>query len=344
MNRILIILWCCVLVACGTTQLVETDPKAVSNPETPVDGPEGLKSELPKDWKELNVESFTSPGHMESLMTFFASDALEGRDSGSQGIELAARYIEEFFKNQDIGPYYETYRDTLGNYEKPAYNIVGVLPGIDDILKEEYIIIGAHYDHIGIIDPENGDTIANGANDNASGTVTVLELARYFAKNKNNHRSLIFVLFSAEEKGLLGSKHLAQRMKGEALNLYVMLNFEMTGVSMDSRNYQLYITGYEKSNLAEVSNAHRGKDIIGFLPTAKKYGLFQRSDNYPFFNEFGVPSHTFCSFDFTNFAYYHKVGDEISTMDFDHMARVVNNMIPIVKGITNAPNQEIKMN
>ena len=120
-------------------------------------------------------------------------------------------------------------------------------------MKDEYILIGAHYDHIGIIDPENGDNIANGANDNASGTISVLELARYFGTHKTNKRSLIFALFSAEEKGLLGSKHLAKKLKEEDLNLYTMLNFEMTGVPMNQKDYTVYITGYEMSNLAEVS-------------------------------------------------------------------------------------------
>lgn len=325
--------------------MVETNPKNVTPTPTTTEpsGPEGVKAEMPTERPSASTNAFTSEEKIGDMMNYLASDELKGRDSGSEGIEMAAQYIEKHFAENGVKPYYKTYRDTLSNFKKPAYNIVGVVEGNDTALKKEFIVIGAHYDHIGTIKPENGDYIANGANDNASGTTTVMELARYFAKNKSNKRTLIFALFSAEEKGLLGSKHLAQRMKKEELNLYAMLNFEMVGVPLRGKNYELYITGYEKSNLAEVSNRYAGENMIGFLPTAKDYGLFQRSDNYDFYKEFGVPSHTYCTFDFTNFAYYHKVDDEVSEMDFAHMAKMVNKMIPVVEGIANASTQEIKI-
>ncbi|MBR9854164.1 MAG: M20/M25/M40 family metallo-hydrolase, partial [Algicola sp.] len=291
----------------------------------------------------VSKEAFTNAERVGEMMNYLASNDLKGRDSGSEGIEMAATYIENYFTSYRLEPYFESYRDTLSNFEKPSFNIVGMIEGNDPELKDEYILIGAHYDHIGIIDPENGDNIANGANDNASGTVSVLELARYFGTQKTNKRSLIFALFSAEEKGLLGSKHLAKKLKEENLNLYTMLNFEMTGVPMNQKDYTVYITGYEMSNLAEVSNAHAKEKLVGFLPTAKEFNLFQRSDNYPFYQEFEVPSHTFCSFDFTNYAFYHKVGDEVSLMDFEHMATLVNKTIPVIEGITNAPTQEVKL-
>jgi Zn-dependent M28 family amino/carboxypeptidase len=170
-----------------------------------------------------------------------------------------------------------------------------------------------------------------------------MELARYFGTNKTNKRSLIFALFTAEEKGLLGSKDLAKKLKEQNLNLYTMLNFEMTGVPLQGKDYELYITGYEMSNLAAVSNTYAGSKLIGFLPTAKEYNLFQRSDNYDFYKEFKVPSHTFCSFDFTNFDHYHKVGDENDIMDFEHMASIVNKLLPVLEGISNSANQEIKL-
>jgi len=309
---------------CGSTQMVETS-----------------KSESPA--RPVSEEAFTNAERVGEMMNYLASNDMKGRDSGSEGIEMAAVYIENYFTSYRLAPYFTSYRDTLSNFKKPSYNIVGVIEGTDPELKDEYILIGAHYDHIGIIDPENGDNIANGANDNASGTISVLELARYFGTHKTNKRSLIFALFSAEEKGLLGSKHLAKKLKEEDLNLYTMLNFEMTGVPMNQKDYTVYITGYEMSNLAEVSNTYAKEKLVGFLPTAKEFGLFQRSDNYPFYQEFGVPSHTFCSFDFTNYAFYHKVGDEASLMDFEHMATLVNKTIPVIEGIANSSFQEIKL-
>src|SRR5690606_13488135 len=108
--------------------------------------------------------------------------------------------------------------------------------------------------------------------------------------------------------------------------------------------YLMYVTGYEKSNLAEIFNAYAEENLVGFLPTAKEFNLFQRSDNYAFHNEFNVPSQTFCTFDFTNFDHYHKVGDEVTLMDFDHMANLVNKTIPVLEKIINASSREIKYN
>lgn len=346
MSKVLSFFVIALMLSCGSTQMVET---TTVSPPTGPSGPEGVKGSVVEEVSEVNSSGdseteFTNAKQIGTLMNYLASDDLKGRDSGSEGIEMAAKYIENHFKSNGVTPYFESYRDTLSNYKKTSYNVVGVVEGNDPILKNEYILIGAHYDHIGIITIDKGDAIANGANDNASGTATVMELARYFGTKKTNKRSLIFALFSAEEKGLLGSEHLAKKLKAKDLNLYAMLNFEMTGVPLIGKDYSVYITGYEKSNLAAVSNDYANENLVGFLPTAKEYSLFQRSDNYPFHREFAVPSHTYCTFDFTNFNHYHKVGDEVELMDFGHMASLVNKMLPVLEGIANAPTQEIKIN
>ncbi len=291
-----------------------------------------------------SVPAQTTSNSVEEVMNVLASDELQGREAGSEGIASAANYIETIFKTHKIAPYFESYRDTISNFEDVAFNIVGLIPGNDKILKNEFIVVGAHYDHIGITKSASNDSIANGANDNASGTTTVLELARYFANAKNNKRSIIFALFTAEEKGLLGSKHLAQKLKDQNLNLYTMLNFEMVGVPLEGKDYLMYLTGYTLSNLAEVSNSYSNEKVVGFLPKAKEFNLFARSDNYSFHEIFKVPSQTFSTFDFTNFDHYHKVGDENKLMDFGHMANVVNKMIPVLEAIINAPTKEIKYN
>ena len=334
------------ILACGSTQLVQTSPEAIAIQEPTAESEVSVAEASTVGVLEETITKpqFTTADKIEVLIGYLASDDLQGRDSGSEGIEKAAEFIEDYLKAAGIKPYYKSYRDTLSNYKPTSFNVVGVLEGNDPVLKEEYILIGAHYDHIGFISPVQGDTIANGANDNASGSTVVMEIARYFARHKNNKRSLIFAWFSAEERGLLGSKHLAKRMKEEELNLYAMLNYEMVGVPMESKGYVMYVTGYGLSNVAEVANAYAGDNLLGFLPTAKTYGLFSRSDNYPFAKEFGVPSHTFCTFDFTNFEYYHQPGDEVKVLDLEHMAKVVNKSIPMLKGIANGPVQELKMN
>ena len=186
--------------------------------------------------------TFSTSESVGKTLSYLASDELEGRDTGSEGIEKAAVFLEDLMKRSGVKPYFKTYRDTLSNFEKPAYNIVGFLPGNDPKLKNEFVIIGAHYDHIGRIKAVNGDDIGNGANDNASGSTAVTELIKYFGKNKGNKRSLLFVFFSAEEKGLLGSKHLAKKLHDEKMDLYFMFNFEMIGVPMKRTDMLMYIT------------------------------------------------------------------------------------------------------
>ena len=197
---------------------------------------------------------------INSIVSFLASDELQGRDTGSQGIETAAKYIEDYFVNIGVKPYYETYRDTYKIKEIDAFNVIGVLEGKDPVLKNEVVILGAHYDHVGYrVKPFEGDSIGNGANDDASGTATVMALANRLAKLNNNKRTIIFALYSGEEMGLLGSKHLAERLKSENCNLYTMLNFEMLGVPFtDNRGYDIFLTGYELSNMADKINDYVG--------------------------------------------------------------------------------------
>ena len=276
-------------------------------------------------------------------MNYLASDELEGRATGSAGIEKAAVFIENFFSNNNVKPYFETYRDTFNLEKVVGYNIVGYVEGNDPKLKDEFIILGAHYDHIGTAKEIDGDVIANGANDDASGTVAVMEWAAYFAKAKTNKRSILFTLYAAEEMGLKGSAHLAKKLKDQNLNLYTMINFEMIGVPRDEGKPYAYITGYNKSNIAEKLNEYNNSKMIGLFPRAKAFNLFMRSDNYPFYKEFKIPAHAISTFDFENFKYYHHVDDEADQMNFDHMKYFIEQMIPAIEGMTNSENKDIKL-
>jgi Zn-dependent M28 family amino/carboxypeptidase len=315
------------IIACGS-------PKLISTPN-----PVASKSTL-----ALTKVNFAKEENVANTLKFLASDDNEGRDSGSKGIEKASVFLENLMKENSIKPYFKTYRDTLSNFDKPAYNIVGYIEGNDPLLKSEFVIIGAHYDHIGKIAAVNGDEIANGANDNASGSTAVSEVMKYFAKKKKNKRSLIFVFFSAEEKGLLGSKHLAKKLKAANLDLYFMFNFEMIGVPMQNKDFILYITGFGKTNMASKMNEYAGEKVIGYVPAETKYQLFRASDNYPFFTEFEVPAQTVSTFDFENFDFYHKPDDEFELMDTKHLTNVVNTMIPVLEIMINKPTKEITIN
>ncbi|ALJ04834.1 peptidase M28 [Pseudalgibacter alginicilyticus] len=277
-------------------------------------------------------------------LEFLASDDLEGRKTGGKGIEKAAVFIENIFTENNIKPYFKTYRDTFNVKEVIGYNVVGFIEGNDSNLKNEFVILGAHYDHIGNVKTINGDSIANGANDDASGTVAVLEWAKYFSKTKTNKRSLLFTLYSAEEMGLKGSEHLAKRLKQANIDLYTMINFEMIGVPRLDNKIMSYLTGYEKSNMAETLNNYGGTELVGFLPKANEFKLFRRSDNFPFYKAFKVPAHAISTFDFTNFDYYHHVDDEADNMDLIHMTYFMNKMIPALEGMINADTKEIKIN
>ncbi|MBF04825.1 MAG: peptidase M28 [Flavobacterium sp.] len=277
-------------------------------------------------------------------LQFLTSDDLEGRNTGSSGIEKASYFLEDIFKKNGVQPYFKTYRDTLSNYDLPAYNIVGYLEGNDPKLKNEFVVIGAHYDHIGRIQAVNGDDIGNGANDNASGTTAVTEVVKYFAKHKTNRRSIIFAFFSAEEKGLLGSKHLAKKLKEQNIDLYFMFNYEMIGVKMNREDMLLYLTGFGKSNMAKKMNEYAGENLIGYIPVETQYQLFRASDNYPFYTEFEIPAQTVSTFDFENFQFYHQPDDEFELMNTTHMTNVINKTIPVLEKMMNAATKEIQMN
>lgn len=279
---------------------------------------------------------------VSEFLKYLSSDELEGRETGTRGIEKAAVFLEDFFKKNNVKPYFSTYRDTLTNFKSPAFNIVGVLEGTDPELKKEFVVLSAHYDHIGLLKNKQGDVINNGANDDASGVTVVAEMAKYFAKTKSNKRSILFVFFAGEEKGLLGSKSLVQKLKKKDFNLYAQLNIEMVGVPM-KRDYLAYITGFDKSNMAERINQYTGKNTIGFLPKEAEYELFYRSDNYSFYDAFKKPCQSISTFDFENFEFYHHPSDEFQVMNIPHITKFTQEFLPAVTQITTTPTQEITM-
>ncbi|MCL9807499.1 M20/M25/M40 family metallo-hydrolase [Flavobacterium amniphilum] len=288
-----------------------------------------------------NKKEIVSEESISKTLSFLTSDANKGREPGTPEMENVMSYLEQIYKDNNVKPYYETYRDKLSNFEQPAYNIVGVIEGNDPVLKNEFVVIGAHYDHIGKAQEVAGDIIANGANDNAVGTTAVTELVKYFGKNKNNKRSIILALFTAEEKGLLGSRHLAQNMKKAGVDVYFMFNFEMIGVPMKGKDMLVYMTGITKSNMAKRMNEYAGEKWVGYIPAETHYQLFKASDNYPFYQEYNIPAHTISTFDFENYDFYHHVDDEFEKMDLKHIQKVVNTCIPVLEKMINAPQKEI---
>ena len=302
-----------------------------------------VTSNLDADSKSNN-DAFTyrvQESSVSETLKMLTSDDMQGREAGTCGADKAADYLIELLKEYNVKPYFKTFRDTLTNFDGTAFNVVGVIEGTDPKLKNEFIVLGGHYDHIGVSQEGfEGDYINNGANDDASGVTAVAELAKYFGTHKTNKRSILFVFFTGEETGLLGSFHLADKLKKSSFNLYAMLNFEMIGVPIKA-DYTAYITGFSKSNMATKINEYSGKKLVGYLPMEFQYQLFSRSDNYPFYKKFNVPCQTVCTFDFNNFDYYHHVKDEFEVMDVPHMTRFIQDVLPVVEKMANAETREI---
>jgi len=183
-------------------------------------------------------------------MNILASDSLAGRRSGEPGAEKAARYIASEFKRIGLKPldsarkYFQAYdfsehmMDSTKKERTKAVNVIGFLPGNDKKLKDEVVIIGAHYDHLGMGGMNALDTVKAihyGADDNASGTTGVLELAEYYAKHqKELKRSLLFISFSGEEEGLFGSIYYAKNPYIPLEKTQAMINMDMIGRLKDS--------------------------------------------------------------------------------------------------------------
>jgi hypothetical protein len=168
-------------------------------------------------------------------------------------------------------------------------NVVAMLPGSDSILKNEYIVVGAHYDHLGFIEVNHNlythskKEIHNGADDNASGTAGLIELAEVLASNRNPlKRSIIFVAFDAEEEGLLGSKYFISQLKSDKSKIKLMINFDMIG-RMNTEQKVLIVNGngsFKESDSILNIYANSSGMRVRFSP-----GNFSGSDQFSFYNE-----------------------------------------------------------
>jgi bacterial leucyl aminopeptidase len=254
------------------------------------------------------------------LVNILSSDSLEGRYIGDSGFERAAKFVENYLKLIEVKPFFNgSYRDTLTIFKYHSFNVVGVIENEKSV--NEYILIGAHLDHLGKMDSQT-DSIFNGANDNASGVTAVLQIARELKKYKFD-KKVIIAIFTGEEFGLKGSKHLAQKLKKANINLSYMINFEMIGTPLSSFPENVYITGFNRSNFGEVANNVSGDEFIVSNGAEFSDGLFGASDNYPFYLEFKIPAHTISTFDFKNYEYFHSVSDEYSHLNVQHMDYII---------------------
>lgn len=198
-------------------------------------------------------------------------------------------------------------------------NVIGVIPGKSK--PDEFVVFSGHYDHIGIRPPISGDSIANGADDDASGTTAVVELARYFKKARNNQRTLIFVAFTAEEIGGFGSRYFSEQLNPD--KVVAMFNIEMIGKPSKWGPNFAFITGYERSDFGEILQKNLTGTPFEFKPDPyPQQNLFYRSDNATL-ARLGVPAHTISTDEIDIDKYYHTVNDEVETLDLKNLTTTI---------------------
>ena len=286
--------------------------------------------------KVFEIDSNTVRKHLYTL----ASDEMEGRGTGTPGIEKAAVYIENEFKRIGLATFQdlETYRQTFTfenrrTQEKiTASNIIGVLEGKSK--KDEFVVVSAHFDHLGIRKTTRQlDSIYNGANDDASGVTGVLTLAEYFKNKGTNERTIVFVAFTGEEMGLKGSTHFG---KGILASKFVAgINLEMIGKTPSFGPNTAWLTGFERSDFGKIIQQNlEGTGYQLFPDPYKKFNLFFRSDNASL-ARLGVPSHTFSTTPIDVDKDYHQASDEAETLNMTVITQTIQAVAKGTESIIN---------
>jgi Zn-dependent M28 family amino/carboxypeptidase len=267
-----------------------------------------------------------------------SADDMQGRRAGTEGGAKARAYVIERFKASGILPIGTSYESpftfTSGRgeaaTERKAVNVIGHIPGTREPGK--YLVITAHYDHIGVT---NG-VIFNGADDNASGTAALFAIASYFKANPPAH-SLMFVAFDAEESGLRGARHFVAQPPVDAAALLLNINMDMIG--RDANNL-LYVSGtHSQPTLKPVIESVASKASITLKmghddPAQKDIENWTGSSDHAPFCQAKIPCLYFGVEDFEN---HHKATDKYDTMTHDFYVRVVETMISVTKAFDAAP-------
>jgi hypothetical protein len=295
----------------------------------------------------------TTPARVRALLEALAHDSLEGRDTGSRGGNAAARLIANALREAGVQPAGDSgffqrvpvarqamtlrdgttrrvlrlqrdfaTRDTFPAADRvDAVNVVGVLPGSDPTARDSAVVVGAHYDHVGIGRPVNGDSIYNGADDDASGVVAVIEVARVLAQQRPGpRRTVVFVLFTGEERGGFGSRWYLEHPVVPLERTVAQLQIEMIGRpdSLAGGLGKGWLTGFERSTMGRMLR-EAGIPLVPDPRPAQNF--FMRSDNIVFALR-GIPAHTISSYNMHGD--YHRPSDEARYADAAHMAAIID--------------------
>jgi len=268
-----------------------------------------------------SIRSAELKGHVEHL----AGDAMEGREAGTRGGRAAGDHLAELLRDLGLrgagvdGGYFQPFQPNFRN-------VLGLLPGSDPNLKQQVVIVAAHYDHIGYGTRRNSrglvGKIHNGADDNASGTSGVLETAQAFTLLvEPPRRSILFALWDAEEKGLLGSKHWLADPTLPSEQIVALVNTDMIGRLRDDRLVVFGSrTGYGLRRLVSRNNEGTG------LTLDFSWEMKSNADHFPFYQR-GIPAmmlHTGLHDD------YHRPSDDARRINVPGLGRVTRLLFGIV--------------
>ncbi len=283
-------------------------------------------------------------------MQFFADDELHGRGSATRDEHIAALFAAAQFQSLGLEPGGDNgtflqktplpsplpprLEQRLAKFQdtprKETWNAVAVLRG--SASPNEVVLLTAHLDHLGI-GPANasGDTIYNGADDDASGTTAVLTLAHILANGPRPRRTIVFALFGSEEIGGYGNRAFLQRPPFPLSSIVANLEFEMIGRPDPAVPAgTLWLTGFDRSNLGPELAAHGAHLVNDPHP---KEQFFRRSDNYALAEQ-GIVAHTVSSFGLHKD--YHQPSDELRTIDFTHMTRAIASMVSPIRWLADS--------
>jgi hypothetical protein len=299
---------------------------------------------------------------LRSLLSTLAADSMEGRRTGTEGAAKAARFLAAELERYGVEPagddgYFQTVpmaRVEIRGRERltiasatidfdtisadrildAEVNVVGIIRGSDPEVAGEAVILGAHFDHVGIGQPVDGDSIYNGADDDGSGTVAVLEIARDIIDSGTPPRRTIIILLStAEEMGLLGTRYYIDNPVIPMEQTVADLQIEMIGRpdSLSGGFGKGWLTGFERTTMGDQLSA-AGSPIVA--DTRLDQNFFFRSDNIAF-ARLGIPAHTLSSFNMHTD--YHQPSDEVDMVDFGHMAALVDAAVEAVRFLADGP-------
>ena len=270
-----------------------------------------------------------------------ASDAMQGRGSGTPDELRAANYLAAELRRIGISPLgdndgfiqdvFTTVNSRSGPLAWHTRNVIGVLAGSDAKLKDQVLLLTAHLDHLGVRAPVNGDSIYNGADDDASGCVAVLQLARALAAEPPPKRTVLFVFFGSEETGGQGDQYFLSHPPLPLDRIVANLEFEMIGRPDPAvKPNELWLTGYDRSNLGP-ELARRGARLVADPHPQQQF--FQRSDNFALAKR-GIVAQTVSSYGLHGD--YHRPSDDVAHIDFKHMEQAIASMVEPVEWLANS--------